>query len=248
MLTVRDPGGDVVRRMTGPNRKGVHRVTWDLQYPGFTNVSAGTGSDGNGPMAVPGSYTVEVATWVDGTMTTIAGPEAFQVEALGISTLPQGDAAAMLAFQQDVGELQRAVMGTNAAMGEAMQSVRAMKNAIDRAPEGTDALRAEARDLEIRLMDLQEVIQGDRTLPRRFEPAMPGIMSRIQTVVGGTWSTSSAPTATHQEQYQIAADAFAGVVGSIRQAVDVDVPALENRLESMGIRWTTGRGVPRWSR
>jgi hypothetical protein len=247
VLTVRDVEGDVVRRMTGPNRKGVHRVTWDLRYPGFTNIGAGTGSDGNGPMAVPGSYTVELARWVDGDMEVLAGPETFQVEALGISTLPQGDAAETLAFQQQVGELQRAVMGTNAAMAAALESVQAMKNAIGRAPQGTDALRAEARALELRLMDMREVIQGDRTLPRRNEPGMPGILSRIQTVVGGTWSTSSPPTATHREQYRIAASAFAAVVESIRRLVETDVPALETRLEGMGIRWTTGRGVPRWS-
>jgi photosystem II stability/assembly factor-like uncharacterized protein len=248
VLTVRTEGGDVVRRLTGPEGEGVHRVSWDLLYPGYTNVSASTGSDGNGPMAVPGTYTVEVAKWVDGSMEALAGPVSFQVEALGIATLPQGDATATLAFQQQVGGLQRAVMGTNAAMSEAMQGVRAMKNAIERAPERTDALRAEARDLEVRLMDLQEVIQGDLTLPRRNEPGMPGIMSRIQTVVGGTWSTSSAPTATHREQYGIASDGFSAVVEDIRQLVDVDVPALESRLEAMGIRWTTGRGVPSWSR
>jgi photosystem II stability/assembly factor-like uncharacterized protein len=248
VLTVRDAAGDIVRRMTGPNRKGVHRVAWDLRYPGFTNISASTGGDGYGPMAAPGGYTVEIATWVDGTMTTIAGPEAFQVEALGVSTLPQADAAVTLAFQQQVGELQRAAQGTNAAMGAAMQSVQAMKNAIERSAQATDALRAEARALEVRLMDLQEVMQGDRTMTRRGEPGMPGILSRIGTVVGGTWSISSAPTETHREQYQIAASAFAAVVEDIRRVVDTDVPALESRLESMGIRWTTGRSVPRWNR
>jgi hypothetical protein len=45
------------------------------------------------------------------------------------------------------------------------------------------------------------------------------------------------------EQYRIASDLFSAVVEDIRQLVDVDVPALESRLEAMGIRWTTGRGV-----
>ena len=46
----------------------------------------------------------------------------------------------------------------------------------------------------------------------------------------------------------VASEGFSAVVEDIRQLVDVDVPALQSRLEAMGIRWTTGRGVPSWSR
>lgn len=248
VLTVRDEDGRIVRRMTGPRSRGMHRVAWDLRYPGFAPVGADTRSDGDGPMVVPGTYTVELARWVDGVTEVVAGPVSFQVEALGMGTLPAADARATLAFQREVGELQRAVMGANAALGEALESVRAMKNAIDRSERASDELRASARDLEVRLLDLREVLQGDRTRPRRSEPAMPGIISRIQTVVGGTFYTSAAPTQTHREQYRIAADAYAAVQEDIRLAVDVDVTALEDRLEQAGIRWTTGRAVPRWRR
>jgi photosystem II stability/assembly factor-like uncharacterized protein len=247
VLTVRDEDGGVVRRLTGPTGRGVHRVSWDLSYPGFTNVGAGTGSDGQGPMVVPGTYTVEVASLVDGAMTTLAGPERFEVQSLGLRTLPPADAEAVLEFQRRTGALQRAVMGTNAALEEALDRVRAIKNAVDRSPEGTEALRAEARAMEIRILDFQEAIQGDPTLPRRNEPAMPGILSRVRTVVGG-WSVTSGPTNTHREQYEIAAGLFEDILEPIRRLVDTELPAFERRLEDLGVRWTTGRGVPRWTR
>ncbi|MEX2153060.1 MAG: hypothetical protein WD825_06950, partial [Gemmatimonadaceae bacterium] len=40
ILTVSDPEGRVIRRLTGPVGAGVQRVTWDLRYPAATPVTA----------------------------------------------------------------------------------------------------------------------------------------------------------------------------------------------------------------
>ncbi len=244
VLTVRDTDGNVVRRVTGPTSSGMHRVNWDLRYPGYTPVSANSRSDGQGPMVVPGRFTVELASMVDGEFHPLVDPVPFQVEALGMHTLPVQDRAATLAFSQRAGELQRQVMGAMSALGEAMESVTAMKNAALRDPAGTPELREQARALELRLTDLREALAGDPTRARRQEPAMPGIISRIQTVLGGVLSTTYGPTATHREQLDIAEAAFADVEPGLRQAVEEEVPALEARMDALGIRWTTGRGVP----
>src|SRR5262249_12015944 len=40
LLTVSDPEGHVLRRLTGPTSKGFHRVAWDLRDPSFAPVRA----------------------------------------------------------------------------------------------------------------------------------------------------------------------------------------------------------------
>lgn len=100
--------------------------------------------------------------------------------------------------------------------------------------------------MELALTDLRELLTGDRTRSRRSEPAMPGIVSRVQTVVGGQWSNTASPTGTQREQLALASDLFAGMVEELRQLVDVDLPHLEDRLDAAGVPWTPGRGVPRW--
>jgi hypothetical protein len=98
------------------------------------------------------------------------------------------------------------------------------------------------------LTDLREEISGDPTKRRRSEPAMPGIMQRIFTVVGGAWSVSYGPTQTHREQFAIAADLFEDLLPRLRSFIDGDLPAFQDRLEAAGVPWTTGRGVPNWER
>jgi hypothetical protein len=139
-------------------------------------------------------------------------------------------------------------MGTSRAAADAAERLDHIKRAIEVYPGVDPALRQEARELELRLTDLREALSGDPTKRRRSEPEMPGIMSRVQTAMFGTLSTTSPPTETHRMSYRIAAEEFSGVYDDLRQLIEVDLVALEDRLEAAGVPWTPGRKLPRWSR
>ncbi len=243
-LVVRTENGEFVRRVTGSTSSGLHRATWDFRYPGFGPVELG--EDGNGPAALPGTYTVTLEQRVDGATTALAGPQSFEVVVLGTPTLPASDREAKLAFQREAGRLQRAVLGAARAAADAAERLEIMKHAVVITPGVDEELRAEVRAMELDLTDLREILNGDRTRSRRSEPGMPGIVSRVQTVVGGQWSNTSDPTGTQREQLALASDLFAAMVEDLRQLVDVDLPHLEDRLDEAGVPWTPGRGVPRW--
>jgi hypothetical protein len=244
VLTVRDARGEVVRRLSGKTTKGVHRVTWDFRYPGYAPVSMS--EDGRGPLALPGSYTVSLERRVAGVATELVPPTPFEVVPLGAPSLPPADREALLAFQRETGELQRAVLGASRAAGEAAERIEYIKRAIEVSPNVDLALRDEARALELRLMDLREALTGDPTKPRHNEPELPGIIGRVNQIVYGHWSSTAAPTATHRRNYEIASQQFGAMVGDLRQLIEVDLPAFEQRLEEAGVPWTPGRGVPRW--
>lgn len=236
----------MVRNIEGSTSEGIHRETWNLRYPGFTPARAG--NDGFGPMAVPGTYTVELSRRVDGVVERLVEPLPFTVQPLGMPTLAVGDRDAILAFQKQTGALQRAVMGASSAASDAAERIELIKDLVSRAPNAPPELRAEARALELRLMDLRETFGGDPTRRRRREAAMPGITSRLQQIVGGHWSSTSPPTATHRAQYDIVAAEFEAVLGDLTQLIEVDLVALEDQLEAAGLPWTRGRKLPRWQR
>ncbi len=231
-LTVRDTNGDVVRHIAGSTSKGMHRATWNYRHTGYT--PAQTSGDSSGPLAVPGRYTVSVSTAIDGNVTQIAGPTEFEVEPLGAATIPEQDRAEVLAFQKKTGALQRAVMGAFQVAQESANQLKYMKNVIATTPGIDPKLAAKARELELRLQDVLERFSGDPTRPRRSEPATPGILSRVQTVVRGHWSTTHGPTNTHRKSYEIAADEFAKILGDLRKLVDKEMVALGNKLEAAG--------------
>ncbi len=245
-LAIRDEQGGVVRRIKGKTSKGVHRATWDFRYPGLTPTRMNRES--NGPMALPGKYTVSLEQHIGGETTELVAPTAFEAEALGAPTIPVADRAAVLAFQRKTAELQRAVMGANSALRDAAEQIRFIKKTIESSTTLDIYLRNEARNIELKTSDLQEAINGDRTQSRRSEPAPRGLMSRIQQIVRGHWSTTAAPTESHRRNYDIAADEFEIVLGDIRRLVETDLPALHGKLEAAGAPWTPGRGVPDWKK
>jgi hypothetical protein len=81
---------------------------------------------------------------------------------------------------------------------------------------------------------------------RRQEPTRPSLLERVDRAVEAHWTSTSAATGTHRREYEIAAAAFAQLLPELRRLVEVDLAALEERLEDAGAPWTPGRGVPKW--
>jgi photosystem II stability/assembly factor-like uncharacterized protein len=259
VLTVTEESGAVIRQMTGPTSAGFQRVTWDLRWPSATPVTSlprrGGDDDDDapppgfggpaGPLAVPGTYRVQLAKRVDGVLTPIGAPQPFTAEPIGTPSLPAADRAALLAFQRQTARLQRAVMGAVQVVNETLNQLRLLRAALDQTPNAATALRDEARALERGVLDLQVRLAGDRTIGSRAEPAMPGIVARVQSIVGGHWQTTANPTATHRRDYEIAAAEFGEVLPQLRRLVETDLKGLFDRAEAAGAPWTPGR-VPRW--
>ena len=52
------------------------------------------------------------------------------------------------------------------------------------------------------------------------------------------------PTATHRRAFEIAREEFGEIEVGLRQMIDVDLPALEAKMEAAGVPWSPGRPLP----
>jgi photosystem II stability/assembly factor-like uncharacterized protein len=252
ILTVTDPEGRVVRRITGPTGAGIHRVAWDLRYPSPALPSRSTdaeedggfGPPASGPYVVPGTYRVFLAKRVDGIETPLGEPQTFEVYHLDADRTQRSPL--VLAFQRQTAELQRAVLGANALINETMSRIAALKRAVDETPAPTGELASQLRRLEDRLRDIQEALNGDPTMARRQEPTPPSLANRLNRIGASLWSgTLGDVTQTQRRQYEIVASEFSGILERLRTLIEVDLRRLEEEAERAGVPWTSGR-VPRW--
>jgi len=252
ILTVRDAGGNVVQRVTGPRGKGIHRVAWNLRYPSSLPTDPDPGpqapwdSPPVGPLALPGAYSVTLESEIDGVVTQLAGPQEFKVTDLGGGTLPVEDPEAALEFQLQAADLQRAVLGALEFTGEVGDRIKHLRQAILDTPAAQPGQVAELAAIEDELNDLLVLLRGDRSKARRNEPTDPSILGRINRVVGGQLSTTQAPTTTNRDGYAWAAAAFTEQLEALR-SLDARLGALEDTLEAAGAPWTPGR-FPEWPR
>ena len=250
VLTVSDEGGQVVRRITGPAGKGIHRVAWDLRYPAVEPTQLESAQrqtwewNPAGPLVVPGTFTVTLAKKVDGVMTQLGEPRKFTVESLGLASLEEKDKKALLAFQEKAGKLQRAMMGAGGAAEEALKNIQYMKKALLDTPKADPKLGARVREVEMRIQEAMRILFGDFTVRRRSEAAAPSLMDRVSAQLGSTVPI----TATVKNDYDIAADGFGKVLDDLRAAIEVDLKKLGDELEAAGAPWTPGRGLPVWTK
>jgi hypothetical protein len=251
LLTVSDGNGQLVRRLAGPVTAGFHRVAWDLRFPPAEPTQLKPGeldifSDPPaGPMAMPGRYTVQLARRVDGVVTPLGEPQPFDARSLGAEGLAPADRAALLAFQQKVARLQRAALGAAETVKEVQARIDHLKKALDDTPAADLALGQALVGIQARLKDLDGALHGDPVKQKRSEPTLPGIVDRVQTVVGGFWSLTSGATGTQQQGYAVAAEQFQDVLARLRTLVETDLRVLEERAEAAGAPWTPGR-LPTW--
>jgi photosystem II stability/assembly factor-like uncharacterized protein len=254
VLTVTDPEGRVVRRLTGPVTAGFQRVTWDLRYPAMNPPTLappppagegdGFGPGPIGPLVAPGTYTVTLAKRVDGETTPVGEPQKFEVYMLdggGASRTP-----AVVAFQEKTAALQRAILGAAASINETQARMQLLKRALDAAPNAPAQLRTDLDGIEKRLQALEDSLSGDPTIGRRQEPTPPSLTQRFNGLTGGFWSNSlGAPTGTMQRQYEIVSSQFGRILEQLRTLVETDLRRVESGAEAAGAPWTTGR-VPVW--
>jgi hypothetical protein len=251
-LVVADAEGNVVRRIDGPVAEGVHRVAWDLRFPPANPTSFEKIDLKNpyvdvplGAAAAPGSYTVTLVKRQEGKVSTLAGPERFEVVPLRAGDLAPAQRAQLAEFLGKTMRLQRAALGTSAAVRETGERLRYAKKAIDDTPAKDSALADEARALEARLREIRVAVDGDQAASRRFYPTSPSITDRIGSIVNAQWSTSGPPTGTSLEQYAIASADLKEQTSKLAQ-LEKDVDALEKKMDAAGAPWTPGR-VPVWS-
>jgi len=252
ILTIADDEGNTVRRLTGPASAGFQRVAWDLRYPSTMPTRLeqpgrrGFFRGGFGAMAAPGNYTVTLSKYEDGKLTQIGEPQSFNTVPLNLGSLPAQDNEEVLAFQLKVGELARAIMGASAVIEERQERLRYIKKSLLDTPNADKELIESARAIELRLYQMSEALEGDLTRQQRNEPTSPSIAGRLQTVAFGSTQTTAGPTKTHRRQYELAAQQFGELLGSMRELIEVDIQRLEDAMEAAGAPWTPGRKIPDW--
>ena len=254
-VVVSDADGNVVRTVSGPATEGMHRLAWDLRDPSAVLPSpareAAAEDDegpprGSGPLVAPGKYTAVLHQRLRGVATTLTGPVTFTVT---FDTLGNPSPAAVrdqVAFHRQVLKLQRAVTGASSIATELGTRLDQIRRALDVAPNADEKLRTQVRSLIATDRDLLRALRGDTVLASRNENVPLSISDRVIYAARSAVETLSAPTATQKDSYAIAAKEFAPVLAKLKQLDEVDLPALEKKLNDIGAPWTPGR-LPSWS-
>jgi hypothetical protein len=154
------------------------------------------------------------------------------------------DHTARWQFQGKLQSLRRDIAGALELAESTDTRLEAIRKALDATPAAPRALHDQGRSLERRLSAILVELQGDRRLGARSVPVPAAISERANTISSELNRTLGRPTATHEQQLQIASELFVVQRAALKTLVENDMPAIEKELERIGAPYTPGR-VPR---
>lgn len=246
-LTVRDADDNVVRRISGPAKKGFHRVAWDLRFPAIEAVGMEAGypdDEHTGFLAAPGTYSVSLSKIVRGEITELAPAQDFEVERLREGALPGAEIEGVTAFWERAGALQRSVTAANQTAEHLRARVDQLKEAIDRTRAAPQTLDQDWRDIRTEMNAIISDLRGNQAMAAIGEEPPATVQSRIGKVLVGVSYSTYGPTGTHRETLRYAEEEFEAIRQRINSLREEEIPALETAILEAGGPWVPGAPVP----
>ena len=251
-LTITDAAGKVVRRLSVPGARGIHRYVWNLRATAPTTQGGRfgggdadqeptvfQGGTGGGSFVVPGTYTVSLSRRANGAVTALGEPQTVVVKVDPAAPSAPVATTAALEFQEKVARLQRTFAGASEQATHIKSRTTAIKRALVDSPADVKLLD-EAVSLDKRATDIGRQLRGDETL-RGLESGSPSsIQSRVMSAAAGSRGLTGAPTGTQQMNHTIAAEQLAAEVAKLK-ALEADLRKFELQLEAAGVPYTPGR-------
>jgi exonuclease VII small subunit len=197
---------------------------------------------GNGMMALPGTYTVELSMFHNGEETPLAGPVAFNAKVLENTTLPAENREEMAAFYDKVTDLWRVVNDLEKYHEELDTKTAYIRQALQQSNEATVDMKNEAADIKKALDDVDFLFVGTPAEASLEEvpPEPVPLSQRLWAILSGAWQSTSAPTATQKENYEILTDTLPQVLEKLEN-ISTRLEKLDDELDQLKAPYTPGR-------
>lgn len=245
LFVIKDEEGNEVRKIKTAASKGIHSVNWNLRYTTTSPIKLVVKKPGRysnadeGPLVLPGNYSVEFYLCDNGDVTKQGESQVFEVKPLENSSLAR-QTSESIAFKSKLAELSRQFDGTSNEVSELSKKLKYIKAAAQNYPNADLAWLKEVKALELLIIDANYKMYGESHLSKRDVETLPGIGSRIGIVVYQTWYSTSNPTTTHKEQYEIAAEDYEQLKVNVL-AIKNRVSVIEEKMNVKGIPYTPTR-------
>jgi hypothetical protein len=191
-----------------------------------------------GPLVMPGKYTVTMAMRVNNVTTPVAGSQSFNVTVEGREKMSAADLATLSDFQRKVSVLQRASGAAVTAANEAKTRVGMLKRSAAEAPVDNAKLVAQAESLDNEIDSIINTLRGGRG---NSDIPPPSLNERIGYVAERIRLSTVRPSQTQIQQLELSNAEFQPILARLRKLVDTDLPAFEKALEAAGAPLVPGQ-------
>ena len=213
ILIIKDNNGNIVDQISGPLRKGTHRVTWGLRTSKSTTVNVSSGSSNRqrwgrsrGIMTNvnPGTYSVTLYKRVGGDLTKLSDPVSITVERIRENVLKNPNADKHEQYNTDLAELTTSINKSSHVFMKAMSRVVTYERSLNQLKSNKEELTKAVYQLRDKMNVLDREFSGSAAKAEIGEKDRLNIMDRLMKARGGWYPNSYGPTELHMQSFEIA--------------------------------------------
>ncbi len=233
-ITISDAAGTVVRTLSGPARRGLNRLMWDLRIePPYVPTEA-DGAEPRGPVVLPGEYSVDLALPQDGD-----GDDDGQRPNLTELLIVEGDPLVPVSAGErqerqdallDVYELQKALATSRTAVNALSEQMGQLEDHLEARAEarGVGQQPQDARELVEQLAEKVSRVQREVEHQTRAVQDWRGLVDSIERYAG-------APTAGQVRRLDWTFEGVTRIVEELNRILEAELPALYGELGTRGL-------------
>jgi hypothetical protein len=244
-FTISDNKGEIIRKLSAAAKKGVNRIEWDLRYAPKNPVSLGSSGFYNpfagqrkGHQVAPGKYEVTMQLWKDGKMVKLDEIRSFYVKQLDNKILPAESPVELVEFKKEVTALSRILQGTQRFLSDVQDELKYIRKAITNTEIDEGLYLKKVMDIENMIRSIRLRLYGDQITSRLDIGVPPSIGSRVGSILYESKYSSSKPTQTHKNAFEMANEDFDLVLKEVNQMIKEKLVPLRAAMQKAGAPYT----------
>ena len=197
-----------------------------------------------GFMVAPGTFSVAMYKQVDGQTTQLSGSQEFQVVQLYEGALATDSPKQVAKFWRKFENVTRRGSAVQIALDNTLNRVESMRTALAQSKADVGNLDTRLYNLRMKLLDLDEALNGNRSKRGPGEKNNPNVGSRMFVVNRVLEFSTYGPTTTAKENLAIAEEQL----DTIQEKIEKNQKALASmgrELMKSGAPWVEGEALPK---
>lgn len=240
MLFIKDSNGKVVNIVEGSNKKGFNRANWRLNYPDKKGVKLDEKISNSGiTLVTPGTYTVTLATKIDGVLSELTDAIEFDVVPLQEGYLKGKPSEEIESFRESFNIYSQDLNATNTKLSKDIKIVNAMEIALNSASNPNKVLYNKIYLLKMQLLDIEKQLSGDKTKGEIGEQSNPTANTLSYIYASILKNSTYGPTENHLDMFNLSKKRLNEVKTKLKDT-DKIISQLVVDLKQAGAPWIEG--------
>ena len=246
LLTIQDPQGNIIKKISAKAKKGSNRIAWDLKhFNPFSipeNGKIKKGGYNSGALAIPQAYTATLYLEDNGIVNQLDEPIVFDVKPIREGVLQGVSHQEYDEYRNNLSALIKKLDVLEDVLERSEEKLMALKTALNNSNIAPGPINKEIQALQKEAIAIKKSVEGSPSKDEIGERTPPSIQTHLRVAYRGMMSTYG-PTPLHQKSMALGKKMTLEIEAKIISLQNDKIKPLEQKLKTLGAPYIQGQGI-----